>query len=78
MEAKTLHCSFCGKSQHEVGLLIAGPANICDRCYIECGRIIEERVSGRRRPVWDPSRFAACAKSARDEKARPTRELAHS
>jgi hypothetical protein len=33
--AKTLYCSFCGRSQHEVAKLIAGPsANICDDCAI--------------------------------------------
>ena len=28
----TLYCSFCGKSQHEVRKLIAGPIFICDEC----------------------------------------------
>src|ERR1043165_3631395 len=38
----TLHCSFCGKSQHEVRKLIAGPAVfICDECVGLCTDIIE-------------------------------------
>ena len=40
---ETLHCSFCGKSQHEVKKLIAGPnAFICDECVSLCTDIIEE------------------------------------
>src|SRR5215472_7420944 len=32
---RTLYCSFCGKSQHEVRKLIAGPeVNICDECAV--------------------------------------------
>jgi hypothetical protein len=39
----TLHCSFCGKSQHEVRKLIAGPSvNICDECAELCMDIVEE------------------------------------
>ena len=38
----TLHCSFCGKSQHEVRKLIAGPkVFICDECVGLCNGIIE-------------------------------------
>ena len=38
----TLHCSFCGKSQHEVRKLIAGPTVfICDECVGLCNDIIE-------------------------------------
>ena len=40
---ETLYCSFCGKSQHEVKKLIAGPnAFICDECVSLCTDIIEE------------------------------------
>jgi hypothetical protein len=40
---KTLYCSFCGKSQHEVRKLIAGPSvYICDECAELCMDIIEE------------------------------------
>ena len=42
-EEKNLHCSFCGKSQHEVKKLIAGPSvYICDECVELCDDIITE------------------------------------
>lgn len=38
---KTLHCSFCGKSQHQVEKLIAGPGCfICNECVGLCDRIL--------------------------------------
>ena len=41
----TLYCSFCGKSQHEVRKLIAGPTVfICDECVDLCNDIIREEV----------------------------------
>lgn len=41
-----LICSFCGKSQHEVKKLIAGPSvYICDECIGLCNQIIGEEVS---------------------------------
>jgi ATP-dependent Clp protease ATP-binding subunit ClpX len=41
----TLHCSFCGKSQHEVKKLIAGPeAHVCDECIILCSEIMQEEI----------------------------------
>ena len=43
--AQTLHCSFCGKSQHEVVALIAGPTvYICDACVGLCDNIIEDQA----------------------------------
>ena len=43
--AKLLYCSFCGKSQHEVRKLIAGPSVfICDECVELCNDIIREEV----------------------------------
>ena len=40
---KTMHCSFCGKSQHDVRALIAGPAVfICDECVALCDDIVED------------------------------------
>jgi ATP-dependent Clp protease ATP-binding subunit ClpX len=43
---KTLYCSFCGKSQHEVKKLIAGPSvYICDECVSLCDEIILENKS---------------------------------
>lgn len=42
---KLLYCSFCGKSQHEVRKLIAGPSvYICDECVDLCNDIIREEV----------------------------------
>jgi ATP-dependent Clp protease ATP-binding subunit ClpX len=44
---KLLYCSFCGKSQHEVKKLIAGPSVfICDECIELCNDIIREEVQG--------------------------------
>ena len=56
---KLLYCSFCGKSQHEVRKLIAGPSVfICDECVDLCNDIIREEIqestteqSGDRLPV---------------------------
>ena len=43
----TLYCSFCGKSQHEVRKLIAGPTVfICDECVELCMDIIREETKG--------------------------------
>lgn len=43
----TLYCSFCGKSQHEVKKLIAGPSVfICDECVDLCTDIIREESRG--------------------------------
>lgn len=42
---KVLYCSFCGKSQHEVKKLIAGPSVfVCDECVDLCNDIIREEV----------------------------------
>ena len=42
---KLLYCSLCGKSQHEVRKLIAGPSVfICDECVDLCNDIIREEV----------------------------------
>jgi ATP-dependent Clp protease ATP-binding subunit ClpX len=43
---KLLYCSFCGKSQHEVKKLIAGPSVfICDECIDLCNDIIRDEAS---------------------------------
>src|SRR5690554_5771311 len=43
--SKLLYCSFCGKSQHEVRKLIAGPSVfICDECVDLCNDIIREEI----------------------------------
>ena len=42
---KLLYCSFCGKNQHEVRKLIAGPSVfVCDECIALCNDIIREEV----------------------------------
>ena len=44
---KLLYCSFCGKSQHEVRKLIAGPSVfICDECIELCNDIIRDEIVG--------------------------------
>ncbi len=44
-DGKLLHCNFCGKSQHEVRKLIAGPSVfICDECVDLCNDIIREEI----------------------------------
>jgi len=57
---KILYCSFCGKSQHEVRKLIAGPSVfICDECVELCNDIIreelEEKASGARSDLPKPA-----------------------
>jgi hypothetical protein len=54
-----LHCSFCGKSQHEVAKLVAGPnVFICDECVGICETVIEMPVEDNavpeRRDAADP------------------------
>ncbi len=45
-DEKLLYCSFCGKSQHEVRKLIAGPSVfICDECVDLCNDIIREEIN---------------------------------
>ncbi|MBS0582751.1 MAG: ATP-dependent Clp protease ATP-binding subunit ClpX, partial [Proteobacteria bacterium] len=56
---KILYCSFCGKSQHEVRKLIAGPSVfICDECVELCNDIIreelEEKATGARSHLPKP------------------------
>ena len=48
---KVLYCSFCGKSQHEVRKLIAGPSVfICDECVELCNDIIREELDDKTQP----------------------------
>ena len=52
---KVLYCSFCGKSQHEVKKLIAGPSVfICDECIELCNDIIRDEA-----PAESPAAKAA-------------------
>jgi ATP-dependent Clp protease ATP-binding subunit ClpX len=47
-DGKLLYCSFCGKSQHEVRKLVAGPSVfICDECVELCNDIIREELDDR-------------------------------
>lgn len=49
---KLLYCSFCGKSQHEVRKLIAGPSVfICDECVELCNDIIREEIEESNAPT---------------------------
>ena len=67
----TLYCSFCGKSQHEVRKLIAGPTVfICDECVELCMDIIREEnksaVAKSRAGVPDPQRDQVRPRRLRD------------
>ena len=45
---KLLYCSFCGKSQHEVRKLIAGPSVfVCDECVELCSDVIRGEMQER-------------------------------
>lgn len=47
-----LQCSFCGKNQHQVVKLIAGPGvYICDQCIDLCNEIIAQEAGEREGPV---------------------------
>lgn len=52
---KTLYCSFCYKSHHQVKKLISGPANIfiCDECVELCNEIIAGRPPSAKPPSAD-------------------------
>jgi ATP-dependent Clp protease ATP-binding subunit ClpX len=57
---KLLYCSFCGKSQHEVRKLIAGPSVfVCDECVELCNDIIREEVEEDQESAVGKSRFPA-------------------
>ena len=47
MKRDKQRCSFCGKSQDEVIVLIAGPSNtyICDECVEKCHQIVREQIT---------------------------------
>jgi|SRR5882762_878098 hypothetical protein len=79
---KTLYCSFCGKSQHEVAKLIAGPPPvlICDECVDICTDIVEPdddlelfRLM-RANEEGEATAYPALLELAR---GKPTEELAH-
>ena len=55
---KLLYCSFCGKSQHEVRKLIAGPSVfVCDECVELCNDIIREEVQEEAESIAARSKF---------------------
>jgi hypothetical protein len=70
---RTLACSFCGKSQHDVAKLIAGPSVfICDECVNVCVGILHE---GGTAPVSSPpTRHRRMLDRVRDWFARATRD----
>lgn len=51
---RTLTCSFCGKSEHEVEKLVAGPSVfICDGCVAIAARVMEDADGATPRPaLW--------------------------
>jgi len=54
---KLLYCSFCGKSQHEVKKLIAGPSVfICDECIDLCNEIIRDEAAASEKDATAASR----------------------
>ncbi len=62
---KLLYCSFCGKSQHEVRKLIAGPSVfICDECVELCNEIIREEAAeatdGQKQEINQPTPQEIC------------------
>ena len=70
-------CSFCGKTQQQVGKLIAGPGvYICNECIDLCNDIIEEEGARSRPPegpdvVWGGGGFPRARTSRR--RSRPSR-----
>src|SRR5215467_5782797 len=77
MKRKSLYCSFCGKSQHEVRKLIAGPeAAICDECIGLCVRTIDEEARTRGRTAatrWLPHDGEARSSSGAQTQIDPAR-----
>ena len=82
---KLLYCSFCGKSQHEVRKLIAGPSVfICDECIELCNDIIREEGAAAESARTDRNKLptphekhrspAPAHEGVRDAAARPARE----
>ncbi|MFT5559281.1 MAG: ATP-dependent Clp protease ATP-binding subunit ClpX, partial [Sphingobacteriales bacterium] len=58
-----LYCSFCGKSQHEVKKLIAGPSvYICNECVDLCDDIIKEEIA----------EISSASESTKSDKKLPT------
>lgn len=69
---KTLYCTFCGKSQHDVRKLIAGPAvYICDECVDLCTDIVDYEAD------HDEKLFRSMQGDEERARAMSTEELAH-
>lgn len=69
---KTIHCSFCGRSSHEVNSMVAGPNDvyICDRCVADASGIVKsdlESMSKKREKNYKPLLKPAELKSRLDE-----------
>jgi hypothetical protein len=78
---KTLYCSFCGKSQHEVRKLIVGPTVfICDKCVDICTGVVEpddDRELFRLMKASEESGRPAYPALLELARGMPTEELAH-
>ena len=79
---KTLSCSFCGKSRHEVAKLMAGPPPvlICDQCVDICTSVFEpddDKELFRLMKTNDESGRVACPALLELARGMPTEELAH-
>ncbi len=67
-DGKLLYCSFCGKSQHEVRKLIAGPSVfVCDECVELCNDIIREELEDKADRARDKLPKPAEIKTVLDE-----------
>ncbi|NGP88635.1 ATP-dependent Clp protease ATP-binding subunit ClpX [Fodinibius halophilus] len=69
---KTIHCSFCGRSSHEVNSMVAGPNDvyICDRCVADASGIVKSdlaSMSEKREKNYKPILKPAEIKSRLDE-----------
>ncbi|WP_138432021.1 ATP-dependent Clp protease ATP-binding subunit ClpX [Fodinibius saliphilus] len=69
---KTIHCSFCGRSSHEVNSMVAGPNDvyICDRCVADASGIVKSdlaSMSEQREKNYQPLLKPAEIKSRLDE-----------
>ena len=63
----TLYCSFCGKSEHEVRKLIAGPTVfICDECIVLCLGICREHGFD---PLAEPSNESPVTAASIEERS---------
>jgi ATP-dependent Clp protease ATP-binding subunit ClpX len=69
---KTIHCSFCGRSSHEVNSMVAGPNDvyICDRCVADASGIVKSDLASmakKREKKYEPLLKPAEIKARLDE-----------